>query len=184
MGIQFYIAGRATYLFCLIDSFLVVPLLFRHSIEYFLKAHLSFDHSMSELKSIYGHNILKLWNKFKEIEVDDSLVKFDEFIRQFKDTEYIRYPKGREVLKSGQKEADKIDISVSFSESINDFDPGAIDWSINTVDELIYEICKRLRSPIPTIDWIEQRYRKNETLFKLNKYFKKPATNGPLTIQL
>ncbi len=184
LGIQFYIAGRVTYLFCLIDSFLVAPLLFRHAIEYFLKGYLSFDHNMLELKNKYGHNLLKLWNKFKEIEADDSLGKFDEFIRQFNDTEFMRYPKGQENLKDGQKDAHEIDISLSFDDSITNIEPDSIKWSINTVDELIYIICKRMRSPISTTDWIEQRYRKNDALFNGNKYFKKSANNGALTIRL
>ena len=184
LGIQFYIAGRVTYLFCLIDSFLVAPLLFRHAIEYFLKGYLSFDHNMSELKSKYGHNLSKLWNRFKEIEADDALGKFNEFISQFNDTEFMRYPKGREKLKAGQKESYEIDISLSFDESITNIEPNAMNWSINTVDALIYIICKRMRSPISTIDWIEQRYRKNDALFNGNKYFKKSAINGTLTIQL
>lgn len=184
LGIQFYIAGRVTYLFCLIDSFLVAPLLFRHAIEYFLKGYLSFDHNMSELKRKYGHNLSKLWNRFKEIEADDALEKFDEFISQFNDTEFMRYPQGRENLKAGQKEAYEIDISLSFDESITNIEPNAINWSINTVDELVYIICKRMRSPISTIDWMEQRYRKNDALFNGNKYFKKSEINGALTIQL
>ena len=184
LGIQFYIAGRVTYLYCLIDSFLVVPLLFRHAIEYFLKGYLSFDHNMVELKSKYGHNLSKLWNRFKEIESDDALEKFDEFISQFNETEFMRYPKGRENLKAGQKEAYEIDISLSFDDLITNIEPNAINWSINTVDELIYIVCKRMRSPISTIDWIEQRYRKNDALFSGNKYFKKSENNSPITIRL
>ena len=184
LGIQFYIFGRVTYLFCLIDSFLVAPLLFRHAIEYFLKGYLSFDHNMSELKSKYGHNLPKLWNRFKEVEADDALGKFDEFISQFNGTEFMRYPKGRENLKAGQKDAHEIDISLSFDDSITNTKPNSINWSINTVDELIYIICKRMRSPISTIDWIEQRYRKNDALFNGNKYFKKSTGNDALTIRL
>jgi hypothetical protein len=173
LGIQFYIAGRVTYLHCLIDSFLVAPLLFRHAIEYFLKGYLSFDHNMAELKSKYGHDLSKLWDRFKEIESDDALGKFDEFINQFHETEFMRYPKGRENLKVGQKDAYEIDISLSFDDSITNIEPNAINWSINTVDELIYIVCKKMRNPISTIDWIEQRYRKNDVLFSGNKYFKK-----------
>jgi len=184
LGIQFYIAGRVTYLFCLIDSFLVVPLLFRHAIEYFLKGYLSFDHNMSELKSKYGHNLSKLWNGFKEIEADESLGRFDEFICQFNDTEFMRYPKGRENLTPGQKEAYEIDVSLSFDESITDIEPSAITWSINTVDEIVYLICKRMRSPVSTVDWIEQRYRANDALFNGNRFFKKSDNKGPLMIRL
>lgn len=184
LGIQFYIAGRVTYLYCLIDSFLVAPLLFRHAIEYFLKGYLSFDHNMAELKSKYGHDLSKLWNRFKEIESDDALEKFDEFIDQFNETEFMRYPKGRENLKAGQKEAYEIDISLSFDDSITNIEPNAIKWSVNTVDELIYIVCERMRSPIPTIDWIEKRYRENDALFSRNKYFKKSENNSPITIRL
>jgi hypothetical protein len=184
LGIQFYIAGRVTCLYCLIDSFLVAPLLFRHAIEYFLKGYLSFDHNMAELKSKYGHDLSKLWNRFKEIESDDGLEKFDEFISQFNETEFMRYPKSRENMKAGQKEAYEIDISLSFDDSITNIEPNAINWSINTVDELIYTLCKRMRSPISTIDWIEQRYRKNDALFSGNKHFKKSENNSPITIQL
>jgi hypothetical protein len=184
LGIQFYIAGRVTYLFCLIDSFLVAPLLFRHAIEYFLKSYLSFDHDMSELKRKYGHDLSKLWNRFKEIEADAALDKFDEFIRRFYDTEFMRYPKGRDNLEAGQKDAYEIDISLSFDESITNIEPSEINWSINTIDEMIYLICKRMRSPISTIDWIEQRYKKNDALFNGNKYFRKSEVKDPLTIQL
>lgn len=184
LGIQFYIAGRVTYLYCLIDSFLVAPLLFRHAIEYFLKGYLSFDHNMSELKSKYGHDLSRLWNRFKELESDDALKNFDEFISQFNETDFIRYPKGRKNLKAAQKEAYEIDISLSFDESITNTESNTINWSINTVDELIYIVCKRMRSPISTIDWIEQRYRKNDALFSGNKCFKKSENDGPVTIRL
>lgn len=183
LGIQFYIAGRVTYLFCMIDAFLVAPLLFRHTIEYFLKGYLSFDHKMSDLKKKYGHNLLKLWNRFKEIENEDSLDKFDIFIKQFNETELMRYPKGRDNLRQNQKDAYEIDLSLSFDETVTDIEPNAISWSINTVDEIVYLICKRMRSPVPTVDWIEQRYSKNEVLFSGNRFFKKSKLNGPLTIK-
>lgn len=184
LGIQFYISGRVTYSYCLIDSFLVVPLLFRHAIEYFLKSYLSFDHSMSKLKRKYGHNLPKLYNKFKIIEADKSLEKFDDFMNQFQDTEFMRYPKGRENLKCGEKDAPEIDLTLSFEDATNDLESNSINWSITTVDELVYIICKRMRSPISTIDWIEKRYRKNNALFEGNKFFKKAEDDGPLTIEL
>jgi hypothetical protein len=183
LAIQFYIAGRVTYSFCLIDSFLVAPLLFRHAIEYFLKGYLSFDHNMSELKSKYGHNLSKLWNRFKEIEADNALEKFDDFISQFNNTEHMRYPKGRESLEPGQKDAFEIDLCLSFDET-EDIEPDTIKWSMNIVDEIVYIICKRMRSPLPAVEWIEQRYRKNDALFKGNKFFKKSDVKGPLTIRL
>jgi len=182
LGIQFYIAGRVSYLYCMIDSFLVVPLLFRHAIEYFLKGYLSFDHKMPELKK-YGHNLKKLWEKFKAIENDNALIRFNDFIEQFNNTEYMRYPKGRENLKQGQKEAYEIVLSLSFDETVTDIEPNAISWSINTVDEIVYLICKRMRSPVPTVDWIKQRYSKNDVLFSGNRFFKKSQINGPLTIK-
>lgn len=184
LGIQFYIAGRVSYLSCMIDAFLVVPLLFRHAIEYFLKGYLSYDQSMLELKRKFGHNLKKLWDHFKQIESDGTLDKFDDFIEQFNKTEYMRYPKGKENLKPGQQEAYEIDISLSFDESIIDIEPGIINWSINTVDELIYIVCKRMRSPVPTVEWIEKRYRKNDALFAANHFFKKAENKGPLTISL
>jgi len=168
----------------MIDAFLVVPLLFRHAIEYFLKGYLSFDHNMLEIKRKYRHNLKKLWDSFKKIESDDALDKFDAFIDQFNETEYMRYPKGREDLKPGQKEAYEIDLSLSFDESVIDIEPGVINWSINTIDELVYVVCKRMRSPVSTIDWIEQRYRKNDALFTGNNFFKKVENAGPLTIRL
>ena len=183
LGIQFYIAGRVSYLYCMIDSFLVVPLLFRHAIEYFLKGYLSFDHKMPELIK-YRHNLKKLWEKFKTIENDNTLIRFDDFIEQFNNTEYMRYPKGRENLKQGQKEAYEIDLSLSFDESVTDVETGEINWSINTVDEIVYAICEKMRSPVSTLNWIEQRYRKNDALFNGNQFFKKSENNGPLTIKL
>ena len=119
----------------------------------------------------------------KEIENEDSLDKFDIFIKQFNKTEFMRYPKGRDNLRPNQKEAYEIDLSLSFDETVADTEPNAISWSINTVDEIVYLICKRMRSPVPTVDWIEQRYSKNDVLFSGNRFFKKPQINGPLTIK-
>ena len=137
---------------------------------------------ISNLKSVLKGKVLG--KSQEEIEADDALGKFDEFIRQFNETEFMRYPKGRENLKAGQKDANEIDISLSFDESITNIEPNAINWSINTVDELIYVICKRMRSPISTIDWIEKRYRKNDVFFNGNKYFKKSTSDDALTIRL
>ncbi|HOQ43191.1 MAG TPA: hypothetical protein PLG94_14765 [Smithellaceae bacterium] len=183
LGIQFYISGRVTYLFCKIDAFLVTPLLFRHAIEYFLKGDLSFSHKMSELRK-YKHDLSKLWKVFKEEEPGNNFDKFDSFIKQFNNTELMRYPKGKDTLKPGQKEACEIDVSLSFDETLTDIEPGAVSWSINTVDEIIYSICNRMRSPLSTVDWIQQRYRENEALFMGNCFFKKPENEGPLIIQL
>jgi len=171
LGIQFYVSGRICYYRGLIHLFLVVPMLFRYAIEY-LKGYLSYDESMGKIKK-YGHNLKKLWKRFKQIEADQTLDRYDGFIDQFNKLEKIRYPKGEELLKLEEKDAFEIDLAFTFDKANYYSGSEEIQWDISTIDELIYEICKRMRNAVPIVEWIEFKYQNFREVFEGNKYFKK-----------
>lgn len=172
LGMQFYVAGRICYCRSLMHLFLIVPIIFRYAIEYSIKGYLSHDIDMGIIKQKYGHNLKKLWKKFKEIEKDKNLSKYDSFINQFDKTEEIRYPKGK-GLRPNQKDAFETDLEVYLGETTYNVKNNNISWDINAIDGLIYEICQRMRSPTPVAEWIKFKYNKCNELFAGNKYFEK-----------
>lgn len=167
IGIEFYIAGRICYCKNFIGTYLILPILFHHAIEYFIKADLSFDTGVNELMAL-KHNLIKLWIKFKEKERKHSFDKYDSFIRQFNNAQKLRYPKGNNL-----DAFDKNNPYFYFENKLNNFEPNSIGWSVDTVDEIIYRICEEMRMPLSPINWIEHKFDKCEELFKGNQFFQK-----------
>lgn len=65
--------------------------LFHHSVEMLLKGYLSKTKSLSELKNI-GHNLVVLWDEFKEQVGEEGLLLFDYTIKKLDEIELLRYP--------------------------------------------------------------------------------------------
>ena len=65
--------------------------LFHHSVEMLLKGYLSKTKSLSELKN-FGHNLVVLWDEFKEQVGVEGLSIFDYTIKKLDEVELLRYP--------------------------------------------------------------------------------------------
>jgi hypothetical protein len=50
------------------------------------------DDLQQEMSSAFGHDLPKLWEAFKQLTADASLVRFDDVIRELQKWERIRYP--------------------------------------------------------------------------------------------
>lgn len=86
---HYYIAGRMAARARLIHAF---GNLLHHAVEMYLKAALIGTVSLTELRAKYGHDIQKLWLRYKTKEADQSLDRFDATIRAVDKFEGIRYP--------------------------------------------------------------------------------------------
>jgi HEPN domain-containing protein len=74
--------------------------LFHHAIEMILKSHLSRTVSTVELKDKFGHDLKKLWQKFKDSFPNEAdLSKYDGVVADLDRFDDIRYPE--EVVKAG-----------------------------------------------------------------------------------
>ena len=94
-GLQYYVAGR----FATANRFTpVCANLLHHAVELLLKACLSNDDSRETIENYgdrkrgYGHNILLLWDAFKEKQTAPVPVEFDAIVAALHDFEEIRYP--------------------------------------------------------------------------------------------
>jgi hypothetical protein len=63
-----------------------------HAVELYLKGALSGVLSLKDMKDAYGHNLEKLWQRFKVKEADPTLDSFDATIAALHKLEDIRYP--------------------------------------------------------------------------------------------
>lgn len=97
LGVQNYIAARSAALAGLST---VCGNLYHHAIEMLLKARLSQEHTLEELRSpAFGHKLLSLWKAFKcSVSVSD-LDHFDNTIETLNAFERIRYPDN--IIKEG-----------------------------------------------------------------------------------
>lgn len=166
MGIEFYVAGRICCCRNFMGTYLILPILFHHAMEYLIKAYLNYDTSAKELKNTFNHNLIKLWNAFKEKEKDKNLNKYDNFIEQFDKAKMLRYPEGNNVDVFEDNNP-----TFYFGNNVDNFEPNSVGWSLEMIDEIIYLICKRMRAPLSPIDWIVCKFRKCEELFEGNKFF-------------
>lgn len=168
MGIEFYIAARICYHKNLIGTYLILPILFHHAIEYLIKGYLSHGMSMKELKDKFGHDLIKLWKKFKENDEDENMAKYDIFIDQFNKAWNLRYPAGDSV--------DSISVNnptLCLARKLDGFDSNSVEWSLETIDEIIYSICKKMTAPVSPLDYIGFKFRNCDDLYLNNRYFKK-----------
>jgi hypothetical protein len=87
-GIQYYISAR----YAAMASFLPVSgNLFHHALEMLLKGHLCKTLELKKLITL-GHNLRKIWKRYKADISDSSLDEFDATISALHKFESLRYP--------------------------------------------------------------------------------------------
>ncbi len=88
LATQYYVAGRFSFL-----SFLL-PMgcnLLHHAIEMYLKGALAKTESLKDLRDL-GHDLTKIWCRFKTAFPDTTLDSFDSAVRDLHRFERLRYP--------------------------------------------------------------------------------------------
>ena len=90
LGMQYYIAGRASYLSFLMP---VSGNLFHRAIEMMLKAGLIGKYPPKDLWKVYGHKLPIMWQDFKELFPQEKLARFDSFVNKLNGWEDLRYPR-------------------------------------------------------------------------------------------
>ena len=88
-AIQYYVAGRFA---ASADFNPIHANLLHHAVEMFLKTALIDIVDAKEMKDRYGHDLIKLWQRFKEETADPALDQYDETIQALHKFEKIRYP--------------------------------------------------------------------------------------------
>ena len=90
IGIQYYIAGRASFLCGLMP---VCGNLLHHATEMFLLSGLVTKYSPEDLKKKYHkHSLPQMWSDFKNLFPKENLIEFDDFINSLNQWEELRYP--------------------------------------------------------------------------------------------
>jgi hypothetical protein len=97
-GTQYYVAGRLTAKSGLLPAY---GNLFHHAVELYLKSALISTLTLPEMKKQYGHNLNKLWKRYKATVNDPALDRFDSTITALHEFESIRYPD--EVVEKGMQ---------------------------------------------------------------------------------
>ncbi len=93
-GLDYYICGR----FAIAQGFIPVGAnILHHAVELLLKGCLAYDDSLETIrtygwKSVYGHDLGKLWEAFKARQKEPVPAEFDAVIKGLHDFENIRYP--------------------------------------------------------------------------------------------
>jgi hypothetical protein len=87
-GVQYYVSARMAFFE---RANPVAGNLFHLAIEMVLKGYLCETTSRQTLKRI-GHNLKRLWKRFKGLVKDRSLDRFDETIRAVNHFQELRYP--------------------------------------------------------------------------------------------
>jgi hypothetical protein len=95
LGVQYYVAARQSAW----SGLWVCGNLYHHALEMFLKAGLSRKYSLRELRKQFGHELIAIWNAFKDDFPSPALLEFDATIADIAGFEDIRYPD--RVLKYG-----------------------------------------------------------------------------------
>jgi hypothetical protein len=89
LGLQYYAAARFASLGGLLP---VSGNLFHHAVEMTLKGKLTHSLSLKQLQKTLGHDLKKIWHKFKALFPNDDLSSFDQLIDRLDDFEKLRYP--------------------------------------------------------------------------------------------
>ena len=92
IAVQYYVAARSAVIAQLVP---VCGNFYHHSIEAFLKAKLSQNLSLEEVKKKggkFGHELPKLWDAFKAEFLSENLSRFDNTIAAIQRFETLRYP--------------------------------------------------------------------------------------------
>jgi len=94
VALQYHVSAR----FAAISGLLPVSgNLFHHALEMYLKGYFCKDLNEAQLRNL-GHNLRKLWRRFKAEVADSSFNQFDNAIAQLDRFERIRYPEEIERL--------------------------------------------------------------------------------------
>lgn len=89
-GTQYYIAGRFAVFAQLMP---VAANLLHHAIEMYLKGCLVGTLTLDQMKKKeFGHELVKLWRRFKSNTGDPTLDRFDEVVSNLQEFARIRYP--------------------------------------------------------------------------------------------
>jgi hypothetical protein len=88
LGSQYYALAR----YCAENFYLpITATLFHHAIEMLLKGYLTKYKTSKELKTV-RHNLVALWEIYKDNSTEESLSRFDYTITQLDRVELLRYP--------------------------------------------------------------------------------------------
>jgi hypothetical protein len=134
---QYYIAGR------LAARSRLAPIhgnLLHHAVEMYLKAALVGVVTPKEMRDEYGHDLEKLWARFKMKVADPALDRFDATIHALHEFEDLRYPDkikhGVIVMAITWKPSDAV---LSRAGSTHEYE-----FFISEVDGLVVEVLDRL----------------------------------------
>jgi hypothetical protein len=86
---DYYVTGRFAYWE---GAMSVCGNLLHHALELYLKGQLWLTVARAELKDDLGHNLPKIWKRFKTTIGDGRLDAFDQTIRDVHGFEVLRYP--------------------------------------------------------------------------------------------
>jgi hypothetical protein len=136
---QYYVAGR------LAARSRLAPIygnLLHHPVEMYLKAELVGLVTPHDMRDKYGHNLEKLWARFKTKEADSALGRFDTTIHALHEFEDLRYP---DTIKDGVilmaitwKPSDAV-LLYGGSTSVRQYE-----FFISDVDELVIAVLDRM----------------------------------------
>ena len=88
-AMQYYVAGRMAARASLVP---VYGNLLHHAVEMYLKFALVGVVSPQEMRNKFGHDVEKLWRRFKVKEADSALDRYDATVRALHGFEDLRYP--------------------------------------------------------------------------------------------
>ena len=88
-AIQYYVVGRFA---ARTDFNPIHGNLLHHSVEMFLKTGLADIVNPKEMRTKYRHDLMKLWQRFREKTADPALDPFDATVQALHKFEEIRYP--------------------------------------------------------------------------------------------
>ena len=89
LGREYYVMGRFGISTLLLT---VAATCLHHAIEMFLKGYLCATISDDDLKRKFGHNLPKLWARFRQEVTDPQLAEFDQTTAELDEFEDLRYP--------------------------------------------------------------------------------------------
>ena len=168
-GTEYYILGRIScYRFLNIS-----PILFHYAIEYFLKAVLCDYYSLEILKKKL-HNLpslLKLYGRKIPASKVMNYTKFIENFHKIYKTRYIQLDGSHRIEHMSHTLSKNKRNVCEFKGKGIEFD---LEWSLEEIDELIFEICQDMNiGPTSIYDFIAFVARDSPEFFKDNNLFKK-----------
>ena len=148
-GSEYYIIGRVAYFkFIGRGNWTIFTVLFHHAIEYFFKAVLVNHYPLETLKE-KGHNLSSLLKLYKSKYSESNVINHRKFIEKFDKLYQTRYFKSdgshRVSHTFTSSKAKRNILSGNLMDNI-DF----VVWSVEEIDEIIFDICKDIKTE-PTL---------------------------------